>query len=92
MSIYEVLTIIFGLVLLLAGISWATIIATWKNLIKDTKELLYTYDKAQADHIIDDTEKAQIADKAIPVLKGFLDLWQQGVNIFYQIKKIILRK
>jgi len=88
MSGYEIAILVLGLVTLLAGISWATIIKTWKSTVKNAYELRDEYNRAIADGDVDDTERARIGQKAIELIDNALDLWQQAVNIFYRIKRL----
>ena len=92
MSGFEVATLALALVGVIAGISWGVLISTWKSLIKNATELRDIYQTAMADGTMTDKEKAQVADKAVEVIEDVLTLWQQSVNIFSRIKKIVIRK
>ena len=92
MSGYEVATIILGMVTLLVGISWVSIISRSKSLVKNLRELRDKYLQATANGVIDDTERVAITQEAIEMMEDAISLWQNLVNIVSQLRKIILRR
>ena len=92
MSVNEIITLVLALAVVAGGISWAALFSTGRSVIKNARELRDRYQNAVADGTITDTEKAQIATEAIELIEDLLDLWQQSISIFHQIKRVILRK
>jgi len=92
MSVNEIITLVLALAVVVGGVSWAALINTGRSVVKNARELRDRYQNAVADGNIDDAEKAQIAKEAIDLIEDLLDLWQQMINIFYQVKKLMLRR
>jgi len=92
MGTYEIATLVLAIITIIMGVSWVTLFATGKSLIKNAKELRDKYRSVTANGIVTDVEKAELAQEAIDVIEDFIELWQQMVNIFYQVKKSIIRR
>ena len=92
MSGYEIATLVLGIGAVLSGVAWGVIVQRGKSLVENGKELRVKYLEAMLDGNITDQEKLEIGQEVIEVIDDALTLWQSGVNIFSQIKRVILRR
>jgi len=92
MSGYEIATLVLGIGAVLSGVAWGVIVQRGKSLVENGKELRVKYLEAMLDGNITDQEKLEIGQEVIEVIDDALTLWQSGVNIFTQIKRVVLRR
>ena len=91
MSVSEIIAIVMAVFMILAGVSWAVLFTRAKKLWEDLKGLKVDYEKAVADGVITDVEKAQIADRLISIIGEATSIWQALQNAVMQILLLIRR-
>ena len=92
MSWTEIALIVFGVVTLLAGVSWVTLIKKFKGISQVAIQLKDDYYDAIADGTITDLEKARMGEQAIYLIENAIDAMQILSNLWLSIRRIVIRR
>ena len=92
MYIFEVLTITFAVISILAGVSWGVLFTRGRKLWAGLKELRDDYLEAKIDGTITNEERLEIADDLITIIDHASNIWMVLENLLYTIGGIVRKK